>query len=318
MRLTLFVIAVLMVVTPVAAAASAGDVGWIDRFTVWVINEQRAFHRELTGYLRDLAAAGGDWKLVWPLVAASFLYGLFHAAGPGHGKAVVSSYLLSHRQTIRIGMWLAAGAAFMQGLVAVVIVYGLVALAGWVPRDAQGAVLWSERASFALVALLGGYLLWRAVRNLKNRMLGGDGYHHHHHDSHDDHGDDCGHAHMPTATDAARVHDLKSALGVIVSVGIRPCSGAVIVLVFARVAGLPWAGIAAVLAMSAGTALAVSMLAAFAVTARNVVSRLSWMEGSRAGVAADLAALAGGLLILIVGVTLLSAAFRPAHPIIGA
>ncbi|MBO6949281.1 MAG: nickel/cobalt transporter [Rhodospirillales bacterium] len=314
MRLIGVLAAIMVIAIPVAAWAASGDIGWVDRFTVWVINEQRAFHRELTGYLRDLAAAGGDWRLVWPLIAASFLYGLFHAAGPGHGKAVVSSYLLSHKQTIRIGMWLAAGAAFMQGLVAVVIVYGLVALAGWVPRDAQGAVLWSERASFALVALLGGYLLLRAARSLKNRMSGGHG--HHHHDHTHDHG--CGHAHMPTANDAAQVRDLKSALGVIVSVGIRPCSGAVIVLVFARVAGLSWAGIAAVLAMSAGTALAVSMLAAFAVTARNVVSRLSWMEGSKAGWAADLAALAGGLLILFVGLTLLSAAFRPAHPIIGA
>lgn len=314
MRLIGILAAFAVIAIPVAAWAASGDIGWVDRFTVWVINEQRAFHRELTGYLRDLAAAGGDWRLVWPLIAASFLYGLFHAAGPGHGKAVVSSYLLSHKQTIRIGMWLAAGAAFMQGLVAVVIVYGLVALAGWVPRDAQGAVLWSERASFALVALLGGYLLLRAVRSLKNRLAGGHG--HHHHDHSHDHG--CGHPHMPTANDAARVRDLKSALGVIVSVGIRPCSGAVIVLVFARVAGLPWAGIAAVLAMSAGTAMAVSMLAAFAVTARNVVSGFSWMEGDKAGLAADLAALAGGLLILFVGLTLLSAAFRPAHPIIGA
>lgn len=317
MRLIAVLVAVTVIGVPLVAWAATGDVGPIDRFTVWVMNEQRAFHRELTGYLRDLAAAGGAWQLVWPLITASFLYGLFHAAGPGHGKAVVSSYLLSHKQTIRIGMWLAAGAAFMQGVVAVVIVYGLVAVAGWLPRDAQGAVLWSERASFALVALLGGYLLWRAGRSLKNRMLGGDG-HHHHHDGHQHHGDDCGHAHMPTAKDAARVHDLKSALGVIASVGIRPCSGAVIVLVFARVAGLPWAGIAAVAAMSAGTALAVSMLAAFAVTARNLVSRLSWMEGARAGLAADLAALAGGLLILFVGVSLLAAAFRPAHPIIGA
>lgn len=314
MRLIGLLAALTVIAIPVAAWAASGDVGLIDRFTVWVINEQRAFHRELTGYLRDLAAADGAWHLVWPLIVASFLYGLFHAAGPGHGKAVVSSYLLSHKQTIRIGMWLAAGAAFMQGLVAVVIVYGLVAVAGWVPRDAQAAVLWSERASFALVALLGGYLLFRAARSLKNRMSGrhGDDHHDHAHDG------DCGHAHLPTGKDVARVHDLKSALGVIASVGIRPCSGAVIVLVFARVAGLPWAGIAAVMAMSAGTALAVSMLAAFAVTARNMVSRLSWMEGSRAGYAADLAALAGGGLILLVGVTLLSAAFGPAHPIIGA
>jgi len=298
---------------PQAQAAEVREIGTLDRVTVWVLTQQRKFHHALTERLRNLADSGGDWALAWPLIAASFLYGVFHAAGPGHGKAVVSGYLLSHRQSLRRGIAIAVAGAFVQGLVAIFIVYGLIKLAGLMPRDAQSSIVWSERASYALVIAVGAYLLIRAARRLVRRRRHCDAEHAHDHV----HDENCGHMHMPTPAQLDNVHDFRSAAAIVLSVGARPCSGAVIVLVFASVVTLPWAGIAAVVAMSAGTALTVSALAVFAVTARDMLSRLSGLDGGRAALAADLVAAVGGGLILVLGISLLSAAFGSAHPILG-
>lgn len=294
-------------------SAEQSDIGFTDRVVIWVFKQQRKFHHELTSRLRGMAEGGSNWKLVWPLIAASFLYGIFHAAGPGHGKAVVSGYLLSHRQTVHRGIAIAVAGAFLQGVVAVVLVYGIVKLAGLLPRDAQTALLWSERASYMLVIALGGYLLFRAARNILRRNKGAG---HQHHD-HSHVGDDCGHTHIPTPDQLSSISDFRSAAAIVLSVGARPCTGAVIVLVFANVVSLQWAGVGAVLAMSAGTALTVSAFAAFAVTARHLLSKLSWLEAGQAAWAGDFVAALGGAVILFLGVSLLSAALATSHPMMG-
>ena len=118
------------------------EISLIDRVSVWIYTEQRKFYRLLNDHMSRLASNHGNWELIWSLIGVSFLYGVFHAAGPGHGKAIVSSYLLSHRQTLRRGVALAVSASMCQGLVAVLIVYGLVYVIGWLPRDTQLAVTW--------------------------------------------------------------------------------------------------------------------------------------------------------------------------------
>lgn len=295
--------------------ASTSEVGPIDQATIWIYQQQRKFHRELTTHLRRLSNEG-DWRVALALVGASFLYGLLHAAGPGHGKVVMTGYLVTHRETVRRGVLLAVAAAFCQGLVAILIVYGLISLAGWLPRETQTAVTWSERMSFALVALIGAFLLFRGVKGLWRRVARTPVCTHHH-DSEHVHDESCGHVHMPSAEVVEKANDWKTMTGVVLSIGIRPCTGAVIVLVFAKAVGLSWTGITAVVAMSSGTALAISMLAAVAVGIRNVAVNLPLTPQKYLGHAADAAAAVGGTVILIVGISLLSSAFGPAHPILG-
>ncbi len=301
-----------------AALASTGVDGssWLDRLTVWIYTQQRAFHRELTGHLRALAG-GADWRVGAALIGASFLYGFFHAAGPGHGKAVMTGYLVTHRETIRRGVLLATAAAFCQGIVAIIIVYGFVSLAGWLPRETQSAIVWSERASFFLVALIGAFLLYRGLRGLRRRLQPKthchDPLHHHAHE----HTDDCGHVHMPAPDEVAGASDLKTMLGIVLSIGIRPCTGAVIVLVFAKATSLAWVGVGAVAAMSTGTAIAIASIAAMAVGARSFVTKLPVTPPRYAGHIAELAVICGGALILVVGLSLLNSAFGTAHPIMG-
>ena len=63
-----------------------------------------------------------DASAVWTLLALSFPYGIVHAAGPGHGKAVVSSYLLATRQTLRNGIVLAFMASLAQAVGAIALI----------------------------------------------------------------------------------------------------------------------------------------------------------------------------------------------------
>lgn len=297
-----------------AARAAGGLVGWI-------LETQRALHGELVRLVRLLADDPGNGP-AGALLLASFLYGLFHAAGPGHGKAVLATYLATQPQRLARGIGLAVAAAVAQGAVAVLLVVVLVVVAGWLPRDAQGAAAWSERLGFALLAALGCALAWRGARAIA-RHGGGDapacahghGHDHGHHAHVHAHGPGCGHAHAP-APDALATPGLLAALGIVMSIGLRPCTGAVLVLVLAFAFDLPWMGIAAVAAMSAGTALALGAMGAVVVLARQRALALAGGEGTgRARLVAAWMSLAGGFAIAALATMLLLAAFGPAHPL---
>ncbi len=325
-----------------AATAAGGDASLWSELVTWIYAQQRAFHRELTEGLRQLGENGG-LAAGWAMVAASFLYGIFHAAGPGHGKAVLTTYLLTHPEQVRRGVALASIAALCQGVVALVLVYGLIYLAGWLPRDTSQAVNWSERLSFALVLALGLVLVLRALRSgvafFRGRAAESHGHDHHHdhehhqghghhhehghhhghehHHGHDHHhGSGCCHNHGPSPDQVAEAKNFKTAVGVILAIGLRPCTGAVIVLVFAKASGMAWAGVGAVLAMAVGTAIAVATLAFLAVNARNLASRLVNRSGGLWALSSDVVALVGGLILVSIGYSLLSASFAVQHPLL--
>ncbi|HTY69883.1 MAG TPA: high frequency lysogenization protein HflD [Alphaproteobacteria bacterium] len=297
---------------PDAEASPVASFG--TRAVLWVVRSQVRFQRELTRRVRDLAD-GATMATTAALMVVSFLYGIFHAAGPGHGKAILTTYLLTHRQRMRRGLWMAGAASLCQGLVAVLLVCGLVALAGEAPRDTQSAVIWTERLSFGLVALVGALLGWRGARALgRLRWAGpsqavGEAEHHHSH-AHEG----CGHVHMPAAHEINAGQTMRTMAGVILSIGIRPCSGAILVLAFAQIVGMLWAGIAAVGVMSLGTATAIASLAGMVVWFRGGVQALVGRSTRRWELAGQAVNLVGGLAILWIGCTLLAASFGPPHP----
>jgi nickel/cobalt transporter (NicO) family protein len=304
-----------------AAETTPPEPGLFGRAVGAILQAQRQFHRKLAAALERIRD-NGTTAAAWTLILTSFLYGVFHAAGPGHGKAILTTYLATHRERMLRGILLAAAAAGVQGLVAILLVFVLTRAAGWAARDTQSAVRWAEQFSFALVALLGSYLLYNAARGLW-RSFAPAGHHHDHghahhghdHHGHDHHDDHCGHAHMPTPDQMDAARDFRTMAGVVLSIGIRPCSGAVLVLAVANLFGIAWAGIAAVAAMSFGTALAVATLALVVLSARRIVATLMQVESKAFAVAGQLFALAGGGLILVLGVTLLLGSFGPLHPL---
>lgn len=267
----------------------------------WIGTQQREFYRALTA---ALSALHSDGNAFWILGGLSFLYGVFHAAGPGHGKVVISSYVLANERQLRRGIVLSVLSALMQSLVAI----GLVLIASGVLRLTAMAMSditnWMAIGSYALIALLGA---WLAAR----KLLGGGHSHahsHNHNHNHDhdhshQHGEGCDHHVVrPEQTRG----DWRAALGVIVSVGMRPCSGALVVMVFALTQDLLLAGIVATLLMGLGTAITVAVLASLAVGAKGLAARFSG-DGVLAGRIVWGLELAGALTIMGFGVLLLSA-----------
>lgn len=274
---------------PAAAVEQGGIIGWL-------LAKQAEFYRAMSGAIR---AARTDGSAVTTLLGVSFLYGIFHAAGPGHGKAVISSYLIANEETARRGVILSFASAFLQAVVAVVIV----GVAAWLLNATSQAMCSTERyveiASYALIALLGARLVWTKGRGffaaLSSRGHDDHAHHHHghahdhhdhdHHHGHDHHyhhghDDHHGHSHGPEPSELAGPGGWKRGLTAIVAVGLRPCSGAILVLVFALAQGLFWAGIAATFVMALGTAITVATIAVVAVSAKGLAARLS---GARDG-----------------------------------
>jgi ABC-type nickel/cobalt efflux system permease component RcnA len=222
----------------------------------WLAPRVAAFQRELTEALKALR--GGDAAIV-TLGSIAFAYGVLHAAGPGHGKAVIASYLLASRETARRGVAIALAAALVQSLAAIVLVLAAVLALRLTAVDMARATRALEMVSFGLVTALGGAMMWRAAFGRRHHAGGHD----HRHD----------HGHGPDPTRLAR-RDWR-ALPAVLSIGIRPCSGAIILLVFAASQGLLAAGGAAVLVMGLGTGLTTAALALLAVAARDLAVRLT-------------------------------------------
>ena len=287
---------------PRAPTAPAPPVGGGGLFG-WVLAKQAAFYHELSGLIR---AAKTDGSAVKGLLAVSFLYGIFHAAGPGHGKAVISSYLIANQETWRRGIVLSFASAMLQAIVAVAIVGIAAALLGATRRTMCTADWVIEVASYSLIIAVGARLLWvkgrgflttlHAVRRAPLPAPVGAAVterHEHHHDhDHQHHGHDhahghghhhdeaCDHDHGPDPASLAGPGGWRRGLSAIFAVGLRPCSGAILVLVFALAQGLFWAGAAATFVMGLGTAITVAAIATIALGARGVAEK---MAASRAG-----------------------------------
>lgn len=289
----------------------------------WIYQKQAAFYKELTGIVKRAKDDGGA---VWALVGLSFLYGVFHAAGPGHGKVVISSYVLANEQSARRGMTISFLAAFLQGLVAVALIGFAVFLLDLTSLAIAEATAWFERISYALIAGLGIYLLWqKGVRPyLRRAPVPAHVLHAHAHAHVHAHGTDCGHNHHHHgdhdaacgcgghAADPATLKTpltLRSAWAAILSVGLRPCSGALIVLVFAAAQGLFMVGVASAFAMALGTAITVAVLATVAIGAKGLATAYLSVDG-RAGWVFKGVELLGASLVFLLGVTLLAASLQ--------
>lgn len=265
----------------------------------WVQTQQRALHSMLADAVRALKDDGSAPAL-WALISLSFLYGVLHAAGPGHGKAVISAYLVATGETIRRGIVLAFLSSLTQGVTAIVLVAGASWILGMSARAMTQDASVLEQASYLLIALLGLWLFVREVRPLLLPVTTHDATHHRHHD----HAKDCGHDHEAEARLAAQPLSYATLAGLIASVGIRPCVGALLVLIFAFGQNLPLAGIAAVLAMSIGTGATVAALAAATATARGPGLAAIFSGGSSAMLAARTLGIGGAFALTLFGAVL--------------
>ena len=338
--------------------------GLLGSLYAWVVDQQQTMQRTLAMSVKGLKSANPIAGAL-TLAALSFLYGILHAVGPGHGKTVISSYIVANEETARRGVILSFIAAGVQAMTAVVLVsvllFGL---------NASGLQInaWSnqlESVSYALIALVGLYLLttqllklWRSWRGAPLALAsvgdsrhshaaldhddhshtahdhehGGSHTHDHSHEHDHDHADDHdhhhhgqdhhGHHHGPgeacnhivDARQLAGPMSWRKMMAVVFSVGIRPCTGAILVLVFAVTQGVFWAGVAATFAMAFGTAITVAVLATLALGSRELALKLGGAGGNWANAVWTTCSIGGAAVILLFGALLFAASLGPARP----
>ncbi|XQS16537.1 nickel/cobalt transporter [Citrobacter telavivensis] len=268
---------------------------------------QREVNQQMSVLLKAVAAspaqAGGS------LLLFSFLYGVLHALGPGHGKVVITTWLATHPSKLKSSIGLTLASSLLQGLVAIGLVVVVLSILQLPARQLHLSGFWLEKGSYALVGILGLLLCWRALKKLhallrKPRFTTFTPHHVHHENC------GCGHQHLPHPEQLHHGDDWRARLMIILSMGMRPCSGAIMVLLFSKVIGVFYWGIASALAMAAGTSLTITSLALLVHSFRTLAVRLS---GNRAPVLwrqvgwSTLALTGGVILVVAAGVMWMSA-----------
>jgi nickel/cobalt transporter (NicO) family protein len=313
---------------------------------LWINMQQRSFYLAMTHALKGMRE--DPWQASI-LVGLSFLYGILHAVGPGHGKAVISSYMLANETTLKRGIVLSFASSMLQAFTAIFVIGLTFLVLRGTTVSMDDATHYMEMASFVLIIAFGLSLLWRKVPVLfrprvahlmPEKIVAGHDHHHHHdhdhdhdHDHHDhghshgvhshdhhDHGhhhnhaagevcETCGHSHAPDPAMIAGDFNWKTAWSAIIAVGLRPCSGALIVLTFSLLNGLVLGGVLSVFAMALGTFITVAILATLAVTAKNVALRVSGAS-ALSGRVQNIIEIGGALFIVLFGVLLLTASLQ--------
>ena len=228
--------------------------GGADQIARQAAASQMQVQNAMAGALRALQQ--GDMAAVLTLWGLCFAYGFVHAAGPGHGKLVIGGYGLGARVPVGRLAGLALASSLAQAATAVVLVYGAVLVLGWGRAQMTGLaddIL--EPFSYALIAGVGLWLVLRGARHLQAQRKPAH--------SNEAVCASCGHAHGPSAAQAAEVRSLRDAIAIVAVIAVRPCTGAMFLLILTWRFGLDWAGIVGAFAMGLGTA-SITMLVAFA------------------------------------------------------
>jgi ABC-type nickel/cobalt efflux system permease component RcnA len=315
--------------------------GPLGRVFAWVFDKQQSLQRTLAINVKSLKTDNPLGAAI-TLALLSFIYGVLHAVGPGHGKTIISSYVIANEETVRRGVIISFIAAGLQALTAVVLVGVLLIALGATGLQVNAWSNQLETISYAMIALVGLYLLSAQLRSVWRRwqtnrpvtiieVRDGHGHSdHHHHDAHHSHhhhghGDrhhEHHHHHTPgeACDHMVDVRQLdgpvswRKMMAVVFSVGIRPCTGAILVLVFALTQGLFWAGVAATFAMAVGTAITVAVLATLAIGSRELALKLGGTNSTWTNTVWSTCAIGGATVILLFGVLMFTASLGPARP----
>ncbi|ELR66958.1 putative membrane protein [Photobacterium marinum] len=332
-----------------AIVSSALAIGLYQLWLLWPslvvasIQWQREVNAQLADLLYDAKAnpliAGGY------LAGFSFLYGMLHSLGPGHGKVIVTTYLATHPTKVKASLMLTVISALCQALVAIVLVSVLVWGFSASMRAVNQKAMIFVSLSFALVAVLGALICWKAIKHIYYSMrhsklqvmaltplsaqspdetgqlaLKSAAHssaqpfagkpslaqnHHHHYE-----GCGCGHQHVADAEAINRASTWREYVGIVATIGIRPCTGAIMVLLFANMVGMYWMGVISAVVMAAGTALTTSLIAMMTLTGKHLVKRYLMAgnnNSSKAGwkLTGYYLQFFGGILLMIIGLLLM-------------
>lgn len=218
-------------------------------FIQWCLATQITLHRYLVMYLLQLnnhQYTGGIW-----LLTGAFIYGVLHAIGPGHGKFIVTTYLSTNQESQLAARVVPFIGSLMQGVSAILFVFILAVGFNLASGDLSESRWYVEKISAVMIGSFGAFVIWQALKSLRPRKWSIHSLKPLH-----DHAEDCGCGHHGVGAELAHA-DWKTRVGVVLAVGARPCSGAIMILLFANALGIVTWGIIAVMTMALGTALSI-------------------------------------------------------------
>ncbi|MDN0107524.1 nickel/cobalt transporter [Yersinia rochesterensis] len=293
--------------------AAAAQVAWLywPELLFKTVAWQKSMHQQMAQLLQQVKA--NPHRAGLALMMFSLIYGVLHAVGPGHGKVVIVTYLATHPAQLKNSLKLTFAASILQGGVAILLVTMLLGILQLSSRYLHQSSFWLEKGSFLLVIALGVLLCFRAIKRLYHQVkllkpqkisiqrLQPLSATHVHSES-----CGCGHRHMPNSQELQAGNDWRTRLAIVLAMGMRPCSGAIMVLLFAKVIGVYWWGILSAIAMAIGTSLTISLLALFVHYARRLAVHLSRKRAPAAwgAIAWATLALTGGIILLFAGALL--------------
>ena len=268
----------------------------------WFREGQHLFNDQIVTYLESIKQNHAVTAYAG-LGLVGFLYGIVHAVGPGHGKTVVSSYVLANENSLKRGLLIVALSSLLQAVTAIALVLGFYYILEATRTEAEHAASLLEIGSFVMIGLVGLWLMLQGLGNL-SQIFGSKRKKQHHGHSHD-HDCGCGHAHMPAPQELKGRKDAASIALMIISIGIRPCTGALLLLFFSCMFDLAWPGALATIAMAIGTAVTTGGLAILAVKSKDLA--LSFVKKSDRSLLLTHAGLrlgGGAIILLMVGLFL--------------
>ena len=242
-------------------AAPVTEPSLIQQLLFRIAQMQARLNAELTETIRA-AQAGDSLAPALAIIGAAFLYGVLHAAGPGHGKAVVATYFLANPARWLRGVTTGFAVAMIQAITAILLVSILAMALGVALTQVLDRAITIELLSYGLIVGLGLYMLYRVARG--QAACGHD----HHGLGHHDHAVSR-RTGLRGWVDRVLPDDLAP---LAVAVGLRPCSGAIIVLLFTMANGIFLIGALATFSMAFGTALVVSAAGLLAIAVRRTVT----------------------------------------------
>jgi nickel/cobalt transporter (NicO) family protein len=300
-----------LLVQPRNADGTIIETAFLEDPVLWMRTKQQNFYGRMANSIRQLKTSSAS-TAAWTLLTISFFYGVFHAAGPGHGKAVVTGWVLATENELKRGILIAFLSALIQALTAIAAVTFILMFVQGGALMAKNAAGYLESASYLMIAAMGLYLVWNGFNSFRPKPVAVAGpfdlvsrpdnglVANHIHDENCG----CGHAHAPAAAEVKGEWSLSRAFAMAFAVGIRPCSGAILVLVASYSLGLYWAGVLSTLAMGVGVFLTIATIASLAVFAKSTALKLVSADNRWTGLAVRWGKMFTGVLIAGLGVML--------------
>ena len=291
-----------------ASQGWAADGGIFTGIWDWVRDTQRWINNEIAIYMADLAIDPSPAAIGFGLVLA-FLYGAFHTVGPGHGKIVVISYFLSHPASVGRSLAMGSKIAFTHVISAIVLVtvadITIRVLIGGSPAEIEGIRI----ASYAIIAVIGIWMFVRTLRKVLASRASAFGHDYHGHD-HSHHGH--GHAHCCHLDHFDEKTAKRDQTVLSIAAGLVPCTGALLIMLFALANDLLLIGILLVVGISIGMAGAVSLIGMACIVARSLMTKVVNADSTTGGRVAMVLEFAGAIAITAVGVLFTAAAYQAA------